>query len=792
MFRNFFKVAVRNLSKNKFFTILNVIGLAAGMSLTLLFIAFFTFLSRFDDFHPNGDRIYRVTSQLLDKQENPQYASAPTHLAENLKEFSGVEKVVRIHRSLYGNAVYGDKKIGLSGYFVDPGFFEMFNFPLVKGSKATALSNPNSVVLTETEATKIFGDKEPMGEMITIEGFGSFMVSGICKDLPKNTHIFFSAVVSFSTIVGHPKSVFLDPKEGWKSYKGSFVYMLLRKDANTINLDRFLNNIGKERYAQEKSKVTFTLQAMGDITPGSEDLLDPIGSNWSYLEILVTGLITLIVLVPACANYVNLSIAQSLERMKEIGVRKVMGGRKKQIILQFIVEATTIVLVALMLSYLVYEVVRKDILMSMIETTPLDLTPTWETFVGFVVFALLVGAVSGFVPALYFSKLSPIVALKGKEVKTSGRSFFRKFVLTTQFVISLGFIMAVVIMMRQYQYSVNYNLGFEQEKVLDVELQNMDPQRFKTEFEKLPGVNRISMSSHVLGLGTANKRYIKTKGEFDSIAVTSMSVDEAFITNMKLTLLAGRDFGSDKSEDSRFIIVNEEFAKVLNLKEPSAAINKIITLNDSSEFRIAGVLESFHYAGLEDVISPFFFEYNPEKFVYANMKMEGGNALGSISDMEKLWKRIGGQGKFTAQLFSQEIKDAYSDYIMIMKLWGFLGLLAITVACLGLLGTVSFTNKKRYKEIGVRKVFGASAKSLVILLSKDFVVLMAIASLITIPIIYFIFNEILPSTQHYSIQVGFVEVFVSLVIMMVLGLATILSQTLKAANANPVENLRTE
>jgi len=792
MFRNFFKVAVRNLSKNKFFTILNVIGLALGMSLSLLFIAFLSFLSRFDNFHQNGDRIYRVTSQLLDKKENPKYASAPAHLAENLKDFSGVEKVVRIHRSLDGEASYGDKKIEVSGYFADPGFFEMFNFPLLKGSKATALSNPNSIVLTETEAKIIFDDKEPMGEMIDIPGYGSFLITGICKDVPKNSHMYFSAVVSYSTIVGHPKSVFLDNKKGWNSYKGSFVYMLLRKDANTGNLERFLNNVAKERYAQEKSKVTFKLQALDQITPGSEDMLDPIGSNWSYLEILVNGLITLIVLVPACANYVNLSIAQSLERMKEIGVRKVMGGRKKQIILQFIVEATTIVLVALMLSYLIYEVVRKDILMSMIETTPLDLTPTWETFIGFFVFALLVGAVSGFVPALYFAKLSPIVALKGKEVKTSGRSFFRKFALTTQFIISLGFIMAVVIMMRQYQYSVNYNLGFEQEQVLDVELQNINQQIFKTEFEKVPAVKQISMSSHVLGLGTASKRFIKTKGEFDSIAVTSMSVDEAFIKNMKLTLLAGRGFGQDKSENSRFIIVNEEFVKALNLKEPSAAINRMITLNDSSEFRIAGVLKSFHYAGLEDVIAPFFFEYNPDKFTYANIKLEGKDALGSLTEMEKLWKKIGGQGKFTAQLFSQEIKDAYSFYIMIMKLWGFLGLLAITVACLGLLGTVSFTNKKRYKEIGVRKILGASAKSLVIMLSKDFVFLMAIASVITIPVIYFLFNEILTSTQHYSIKVGLFEVIVSLLIMLILGLATILSQTLKAANANPVENLRTE
>jgi len=791
MFRNFLKTAIRNLSKNKFFTTLNVIGLGLGMSLSLLFIALLAFLSRFDNFHPNGDRIYRVTTQLYDKQENPRLASAPAGLIHYIKDFSGVEKVIRIHRSLYGNAVYEEKKIELEGYFADPGFFEMFNYPLLKGSKATAISSPNTIVLSETEATKIFGDKDPMGETINIEGYGIFMITGIFKDLPENTHMQFGAIASYSTLLSYSKVTSADEKEGWTSFRGSFIYMLLHKDANRDNLTSFLNGIAKERYAQQDITAGFKLQALDEIIPGPE-LSDPIGPNWSYLLLFITGAITLIVLIPACTNYINLSISQSLERMKEIGVRKVVGGQKKQIIMQFVIESITIVLVELIVSYVIYDVIRRDFLSQMIETSPMDLSPTWQTFLGFLLFALIVGALAGLVPAVYFSKLSPIVALKGKEVKTSGRSYFRKFVLTFQFILSLGFIMAVVIMMRQYKYSVNFDLGFEQQQVLDVNLQNVDPQIFKNEFQKLPKVQRISLSSHILGIGSAAERFMKTTDRLDSIAITSMSVDDAFISNMKLSFLAGNNFSQNKSDNSRFIIVNEEFVKVLHLKEPSAAINTLITLTDSSEFRIAGVLKSFHYSGLKDAIAPFFFEYNPQKFVYANIKLQGHDALESITAMEKLWKKIGGQGKFTVQLFSDEIKEAYSFYIMIMKFWGFLGLLAITVACLGLLGTVSFTIKKRVKEIGIRKVLGASVKNLVFLLSKNFVILMVIASTITIPVMYLLFTHLLTNTQYYSIKIGFIEIFVSLMIMLFLGLATVLSQTLKAANANPVDNLKTE
>lgn len=300
------------------------------------------------------------------------------------------------------------------------------------------------------------------------------------------------------------------------------------------------------------------------------------------------------------------------------------------------------------------------------------------------------------------------------------------------------------------------------------------------------------MSSHILGIESGAERYMKTAEKFDSVAVSSMSVDESFILNMELLVIAGRGFTEQKGENARFIVVNEEFVKRLGFNDPSAAINSQITLTDSSTFFIAGVLKNFHYSGLKEVIAPFFFEYNPDKFNYANIKLERGDAVSSITAMEKLWKKIGGEGKFTARLFADEIKDAYNFYMMIAKLWGFLGLLAIAVACLGLLGTVSFTIKKRVKEIGVRKVLGATAQSLIVLLSKDFVILMIVAAAIAIPVVYFMMSYLIANTQHYSMKVGVVEITISLLIMSFLGLATILSQTLKAANANPVDNLRTE
>jgi putative ABC transport system permease protein len=794
MFKNYYNTAIRNLSKNKFFTTLNVFGLAVGMSLSLLFVAMVVFVYQFDNFHPNRERIYRVITHVQDRNENPSFASAPIGTAQFLKNnFSGVEKVVRIHGSLNHHVGYGDTKIPVTGYFADPEYLSMFNFPLLQGNAATALAKPNTMVITEAAASKIFGEKNPMGELAFIEPFGEVMITGVAKNLPKNSHMQFEALVSFATLTSHHGASFTDDEEKWKNFFNSYTYLLLSNNSTAPSIEDFLNRIAKEKYKTDEFKASFELQRLDKIVPGL-DLDNPIGSGWTFESMVLNGMLPLIILLAACTNYVSLAISQSLKRMKEIGVRKVMGGQKRQIFMQFILESTIIMLLALTLSYFFFEIIRDEVLSVAGETDLVDLDPTLGTFAGFIVFALLVGFVSGIVPALHFSKIAPVNALKGKELQTKKGSRFsiRKFVITTQFILSLGFIMAVVIVVQQYRYSVNYDLGFHQEGILNVDLQQADPQLLKNEFGKLSFVQAVSMSSHALGAGPAPTSYVSQAEKSDSIETSTMSVDENFIHNMGLNLVRGRNFTSDSIQNSRLIIINEVFAKKLSPDDAYGAIDQVIILPDKREVRVAGIVKDFHYASLTSPIGNFFFEYTPEHFVYANIHLESTNVIQAFSEMEAAWKSVGEGDKFKAQFLTDQIRDAYGFYFMIVKIWGFLGLLAITVACLGLLGTVVFTIKNRVKEVSIRKVMGASSESLVYLLSRDFIILMIIASIITIPTVTFFMERLLLTAQYYNVPIGAVEIIISLSIILFLGMTTVLSQTLKAANTNPVDNLRVE
>jgi putative ABC transport system permease protein len=792
--RNYLKTASRNLRKNAFFTGLNVFGLGLGMSISLLSIAMFTYIYRYDDFHANKDRIYRVITHVADGVDNPSYASAPGALVQKLKEeVTGIESVVAIQRSLVGQAAYQEKKIPINGYFAGPEFLEVFSFPLIQGNARTALNNPNSIVITKTAAAKIFGTKDSMGEVIEIEPYGGLLVTGIFEDVPRNSHMQFDGIVSNATLVSHKVNPYLNNEESWKKFLNSYVYLLLPENADPARIQHYLDEIAVEKYdTREIAATSFELQRFNNITPGP-DLRNAIGVSWDYLSLTLAGLITLIILIPACANYINMSISQSLKRMKEIGVRKVMGGQKKQIFFQFIIETTLTMLLALVLSYIIFELIRSEFLEMLAEADTLELTPTFTTIVCFVLFALLVAFAAGVIPAMYFSKIAPVSALKGKPEKSKGiRLPIRQVIITAQFILSLGFVTAVVIILQQYRFSVNYDFGFDQDNIVDVELQGAKPEVLKNEFEKISSVQQISMSSQVLGLGSTSTRYVTTFNQTDSIEAASISIDENFIQNLNLKVLAGRGFGRNIRENTQLVMINEVLMKKLNIPDPTAAIDRFLVLDDGRNVRIAGVLKDFHYTSLREPVGSFFFEYDPNQFAYANLKMAPGHALRDPLPMKTAWKKIGAETEFRWRIFSDEIDEAYSYYFVIIKLWGFLGLLAITVACMGLLGTVVFTVRNRLKEVSIRKVLGASAGNLVFLLSRDFIVLMVIASVITVPAIYFLFTSMLPSIQYYSISIGFAEISVSIIIITVLGLSTIFSQTWKAANTNPVDNLKTE
>jgi putative ABC transport system permease protein len=796
LIKNYFKTASRNLKKNKFFTLLNVFCLALGMSISLLFVALLSFVNRYDDFHANKDRIYRVTTHVKDNDENPEYASAPVALAQKLREdVTGVETVIPVHASLFGEAVYIEKQIPLYGYFAGPEFLKTFNFPLIKGNVASALSNPNSIVISELEATKIFGSKDPIGEVIRFEPYGDMVVTGVLKKLPKNSHMRFDALASYATLISQKGSSFMESEDGWRKFINSYVYVILSENSTASDVERFLNVIAKEKYRRQQNfSASFSLQPLNKIVPGPS-LYNPIGGQWDFLSLTLVGLTTMIILIPACANYVNLSISQSLQRMKEIGVRKVMGGQRKQIFSQFVMETIITMFLALVLSYFMFEAIRNEFLQTVGSAETMDLSPTTTTVIYFVLFALFVGVAAGVTPALYFSKINPLNALKGKPEKTTRGIRFpiRKVIITVQFMLSLGFITSVAIMFRQYRYSVNYDLGFEQENILDVQLKNVDQKIFRNEYARLASVERISMSSHILGLEYNSGKYVKDIDLRDSVESAAIAIDENFFSNMNLSLIAGKSFSDNAALNAQFVIVNEELVKKLKINDTHAAIDKLVVLPNSKGIRIGGVVKNFHYTGLNEPIGCLYFEYDPAQFKYANVKLTSKNSVQDIASMEALWKKIGGSDKFTWRYFSDEIAEGYSFYFEIIKIWGYLGLLAITVACLGLLGTVVFTIRNRVKEVSIRKVVGASSQSLVILLSKDFVMLMIIASVITLPVTYIAFADwLLPSMQHYRGEIGFLEMMISVVIMSTLGLTTVLSQTLKAANMNPVDNLRVE
>ena len=795
MLKNYFLIASRNLVKHKFFTIINVLGLAVGMSISLLLIALLSFLWTYDDFHENKNNIYRIISKTDDHVTNKEFASAPAILGDRLKnEYHNVKEVVRISRTLRVEANYEEKHLPLEGYFTDPNFVKVFSFPLLKGNAGTVLEKTNTLLITEKAAQKIFGDTDPLGKIITMGEFGDFEITGLLKDLPKNSHMVFEVLASYQNLEKNAQLRRNKSTEDlWKEFRDSYVYMLLPDHADPKEVEKYLNGIAQKAYNKEESfTASFELQALNDIAPGRE-LYNDIGTDWGYASLLIFIVLTLLILLPACFNYANISISRALKRMKEIGLRKVMGGQRNQILLQFVVETVIITFIALGISYYIFTVVRSEFLSMIVGgNDAVSLDTNAQTIFYFILFALAVGILTGIVPGLYFSKLNPIQALKSKPNGSHAKFSIRKALIVFQFALSLGFIMSVVIVLNQYRQTINYDFGFEQANILDVNLQGTSAEIFRNEFSKLSSVQSISMSSHIMGAGSSGSTWVLSTEQKDSVEVAQIFVDHHYLNNLNLKLLAGKNFSEEASANSNRVIVNEEFLKHFKLTNPLDAVDQTFLLADKREVVVIGVVKNFHYTSLREPINSFFFRYDPREFNVANMKVTSTDMFSTIAEMESVWKMIGGEKKFESKFFEDEIEQAYSFYFVMVKICGFLGLLAISISCLGLLGMVVFTVENRTKEIGVRKVMGASTSTITMLLSKDFAKLMFIAACIATPLTYLFFDKIFLRMQYYKLPIGAFEIIVSLLLMLALGFVTILSQTVKAAKANPVDTLRNE
>ncbi|MPR32685.1 FtsX-like permease family protein [Cytophagaceae bacterium SJW1-29] len=807
MIGSYFKTSGRSLMRNKLFSSINIVGLAISMSVGLLLIAFVLDLRSYDRFHKQGERIYRITSVATFKgAQGGKFASTSLKTGKLIREkVSGFEEVAILRNDFTQDARVGDHVLPIKGFWAEPSLFRVFTFPMLEGNPDTALKDPYSVVLTETAARKLFGSEDALGKVIKFDTL-DYQVTGVMQDVPFFSHINFEALVSLSTAEQLNRN---DQNfEKWTSMFSNSVYLLLPPTADITAIQSQLDALAKEEnLAEENTKIQLELLPLYDIVVGenlrSGSMSGSRGPHMPPIVLWILGGLAFVVILSACFNYTNLSIARAMRRFKEIGLRKAIGARKSQVWQQFLTEAIMISLAALLLSFFLFLVLRPQLINlapEMQRTVKLDLTPSMVA--AFIVFSVTVGVMAGLVPALFFSKVSAIQALRNvSKVKAFKHGTFRRTLVVIQYTVTLIFITTTVVGYVQYKNILAFDLGYTTENILNINMQGNKPDVLMKELSEMPEVTALSRSLIVTSVGNAWGGYMKYKDSRDSALVMTNNVDENYLPLHGYKLIAGGNFRArpTTASDAHEIIVNQQFLKRFNISasDPEKAIGEEITFSNfkmnDHKMTIVGVMKDFHYGKIENLIEPVAFTFwTPENGAIINAKIQSTDLLATMDKIESTWKKIDRVHPLKAKFYEEAIEEAYSEFSTMIKIIGFLSFLAISIASMGLFGMVVFTTETRLKEIGIRKVMGASDGSLVYLLSRGFLVLLSVSALIALPATYLLFENFVLRNFPYHTPVQIGELFAGLLAVLLIAFVMIGSQTMKAARSNPVKVLKSE
>jgi putative ABC transport system permease protein len=803
MFRSIITTAFRNIARNKSFSFINLFGLSVGMSLGLLIIMVIKEQYAFDSFHYDSDRIFRVNTRAFRVSGGSEdYASVPLPVGTALMEnYSFVDKVVRINRNLRGDAVYGNVNVPLAGLIADQSFFEVFNFPFEKGNPATALNEANGIVLTNESAQKIFGQTDPLGQSISVKGIGDFKVTGVLKKFIKKTHLEFEAVASMDVLPVLEKQGLMHASlENWKNYYFNYVYVKLKPGGDRAELEKALANIYQRNYNGLKLETRdkgyeFYLMGLNEITPGPE-LSNQMGRGLPMEVIILIGSLAAVVMVMACFNYTNLMIAKSISRAREIGVRKAIGAQRWQVFLQFVGEAVVFSFLALVISYLLLQLLKPAFMqLHITQEFSVDLEEDGNQFLYFLAFALVVGIIAGLLPASYLSAFRPVKVLKDAgNLKVYSRLTFRRVLMVIQFALSLFFIMFVSIVYRQINYMFDKDYGFKEDNIVNVRLQGMEFEKLGNEVKQFPGVVRVGAISHALGTWADRSSDYKRTRDEEPFIMRDFILDNNYLDNIGVEFLAGKNF--DPGAEGLFeknVILNETALKQFSFADPVSAIGQTIYTDDSVMLTVIGVVKDFHFRPLNYEIGPVALRYNPKAAGILSMRIAPAEKERIIASLQSVWKTLDPVHPLEWTMMDHEIDEAYSTsgFTDIVKIVGYIAFLAITLACLGMLGMAMYAIQTRVKEIGVRKVMGASVYEITLLLSSSFALLICIAVLFAVPASFYM-GDLFLSNYAYRITITPWVLLFGVVLVLVLGLVTICSQTMRAAAANPVKSLRYE
>jgi putative ABC transport system permease protein len=811
MFYNYLKVGIRNILRYKVFSFINIFGLAVAMAVCMLIILMVADQKSYDQFHVNKDRIYRILAK--PKLARSTYATTPFPLASTLKtDYPIIEESTHILSGVGGDAIYDQKTVEMRGFFTDDSFFKVFSYELEKGNKNDALSSPNSMIISAKLAQQLFNNENAVGKTIQFSdrglhyletgsdsppvSWGDFTITGVMADKDYKSHLKFDVLVSSASLEALYKSdKIINLTNNWEDHFRTWTYVLLDPNKSQQDLSASLNHLVGRKYADLKDFKEFKLKSQ-QLSEVNTDLLNnEMRYRLPTFVYYFLSVLALIIMVSACLNYTNLSIARALTRAKEIGVRKVNGAQRRDLIFQFLSESIITALFALGMACILLVAIKpafKSLWINQFLNFELqDSLPVYLLFAGF---ATLIGLVAGAYPALHLSGFQPAKVLKNLDSMRPGKLGMRKVLTVFQFVVSLFFITSSILVYNQFKHYLQFDYKFNSDNIINIELQGNDYQKVSTLLSSVPGVSTISACDIIPALSRSSEISIKMPGKEEDLNFGLLQVDENFVPNVQLKLLAGKNLPARGESIDKFIVVNEAAVKQLGYKHPSEIIGKIVETSWSKEaLEVVGVIEDFRYRLLinQDKIGPLVLRNQPDAFKYANVQLASKDVTGTIAKIESTWESIDPIHSFKYEFFDEQLAATHRGIMDIVSVIGFIAFLAITISCLGLLGMATYTAERRMKEVSIRKVLGAEDLSIALLLSKGFLKILAISILIGAPLSYIINNFWLQNFPN-RVEFGLGTLVLGSLMLLILGLLTIGSQIFRVAKRKPVDSLRME
>ncbi len=794
MLKNYLKIAMRNLRKHKSYTMINIAGLTVGIACCALILLLIRHELSYDGFHQKAARTYRLLVTFHENGKSNRTSVTPAPMAPALaEEYPEVLKAVRVEKPFGKTLVsYESKQFYEEGvYGADPSLFEVFDFPLLRGNPETALQNPQSVVLSQAAAQKYFGNDNPLGKVIQIERGGrDFQVTGVLQEIPQAAHLRPDFIIPFVNIGEGSLN-------NWLGFSFASYVLLADKTAAAALEEKLADFVVKHYSAAPPRfpKLSLRLQPLADIHLRS-DFDNEAGKLSAITYLYLFAALAFFIIAVACINFMNLATARSQHRAREVGVRKVVGSRRSQLVLQFISESVILALIAMVGAIVLIEFLLPTFNTLAQKKLHLDYSSEGLLLAGFFLLALFVGIAAGSYPAFFLSRFQPVEILKGGMRTGVSGARLRQFLVVGQFVISIVLIAGTLAVNEQIEFIRNKRLGFDKEQVVVVPLRGKQAQnnwlRLKTELLRHPEILQAAASSAVPADPNRWIGFSKRDDDDAAIDIYTYQIDYDFFATLGIELAAGRFLSPDFPDDSAHaFVLNETAVKKFGWESAAAAIGQSFVWQNRKRGSVVGVIKDFHFRPLYEEIAPAVFHLMPDRMNFIIMRVRPNSMKAALAVLQEKWPTFDPGHPLEFSFMDEKVELQYGAEARLLKIFSIFSGFAIFISGLGLFGLASFTTEQRTKEIGIRKVLGASVANLIFMLSNSFTRLVVIAFIVATPFAWWAMNKWLQNFA-YRTDVSWWMFALAGGMVLLIALLTVSTQAIKAALANPVEALRYE